>query len=86
MTECGWCGQPTEPGRCGNCHRDPALPWVQRGVDPPVIDPRDALRKRLHVAVTELEQQGHRATAERIAEHLDVSPRTVRRWQQMAGS
>jgi hypothetical protein len=77
---CGWCGQPSEPDRCGNCHRDPALPWVQRGVDPP--EAQDPNSRRVAKAVSELEADGYRATSERVAERLDVSPRTVRRWQQ----
>ena len=86
MFECGWCGQPAMPGRCGNCHRDPALPWFQRGQAPPVLDLRDPIRRRLAAAGSEIEGQGQRVTAERLAEILDVSPRTVRRWQQMAES
>jgi len=83
---CGWCGQPSEPDRCGNCRRDPALPWVQRATDPPAVDPTDDIRRRLSEAAAAVESHGHRPTAERLAEHLDVSPRTVRRWQQMAAS
>jgi AcrR family transcriptional regulator len=62
------------------------LPWSQRGVDAPLIDPNHEYRRRLAAATADLESRGQRATAERIAEHLDVSPRTVRRWQQMAAS
>jgi len=83
MIDCGWCGRTTTPGRCASCHRDPALPWVQRGVKPPVADPHGEVRRRLHAAIGELDAQGEKATAERLAELLDVSPRTVRRWQQM---
>jgi len=86
MIECGWCGQPARPDRCGNCHRDPALPWVQRGQEPPAPDTADAVRRRLAAAGSDIEAQGNRVTAERLAEQLDVSPRTVRRWQQMAAS
>ncbi len=82
MIVCGWCGQPSEPDRCGNCRRDPASPWVQRGVDAPRVDPMEDTRRRIADAASDLEANGYRATAERIAERLDVSPRTVRRWQQ----
>jgi hypothetical protein len=85
MIACGWCGQPSKPGRCGNCHRDPALPWVQRGHDPEDIDPRDQQRRRLASAMRDLQADGHHVTVDALAERLDVSPRTVRRWQQMAG-
>jgi hypothetical protein len=82
MIVCGWCGQPSEPDRCGNCHRDPALPWVQRGVEAPMVDPLGGAKRRMAEVTADLESSGYRATAERIAERLDVSPRTVRRWQQ----
>jgi hypothetical protein len=83
---CGWCGYPTKPAVCGACGRDPVKPWTQRGTKAPEVDPNDAIRKRLTDAAAFIEAHGQRPTAERIAEHLDVSPRTVRRWQQMAGS
>ena len=80
MIVCGWCNQPSEPDRCGNCRRDPALPWAQRGQQAP--EAPDPNLRRIAEAADELEASGYRATAERIAERLDVSPRTVRRWQQ----
>lgn len=48
----------------------------------PALDPADVGR-RLADARHAL---GTTATVERIAEYLDVSPRTVRRWQQVSGS
>lgn len=93
MISCGWCGKPTaNSDRCTSCgHPDPERPWLQRGLPVPEIrtdaagrpalDPK-AIRARLDDARRAL---GPGATAERMAEYLDVSPRTVRRWQQMAG-
>ena len=86
MIACGWCSQPTERDRCSHCGRDPVLPYLQRGIEPPVIDPNAEYRKRLSEASSELRARGQHPTAERIAEVLDVSPRTVRRWQQMTAS
>lgn len=85
MIECGWCGQPSKPGRCGNCRRDPALPWAQRDQRPPEVDPRERERRLLAVATAELRSEGVRVTVDALAERLDVAPRTVRRWQQVAG-
>lgn len=82
MIECGWCGQPAGPGRCGNCHRDPAIPWVQRGQEPQAIDPRERERRLVAEASAALRSEGVRVTAEALADRLDVSERTVRRWQQ----
>ena len=89
MIRCGWCGHPTEPERCGHCgHRDPEQPWIQRGEEVPkvavengrpALDPADIAR-RLAEARAAI---GSPATVARIAEYLDVSERTVRRWQQM---
>lgn len=78
MILCGWCGAPTPSGACASCGRDAALPWAQRGQTPPQAD---SPTRRLAQAVAAL---GADATVERIAEHLDVSPRTVRRWREMA--
>jgi hypothetical protein len=77
---CGWCHSETVPGRCSACGRDPATPWVQRGEAPPSVEDWRLLMKytRLSQAKREL---GPNATVEQIAEHLSVSPRTVRRWQ-----
>lgn len=82
MIACGWCGKPTEPDRCGVCGRDPVLPWTQRGLEPPESD---AHTHELATAAAELRREGRRVTAETLAERLGVSPRTVRRWQEMAG-
>lgn len=91
MIECGWCGQPSAPDRCGHCHRDPAVPWRQRGLEPvplrtdavgrPALDP-DELRHRFAVARKDL---GEHATVDALAERLDVSPKTVRRWLARIG-
>lgn len=92
MITCGWCGKATaNVDRCTSCgHADPKRPWVQRGSPAPAvshepgrpaIDPADVAR-RLALARAEL---GPHATVDAIAEHLQVSPRTVRRWQQVSG-
>lgn len=92
MILCGWCGKATaNQDRCTPCgHADPARPWVQRGEDPPTVSrepgrpaviPADVAR-RLAAARAQL---GPHATVDQIAETLDVSPRTVRRWQRVAG-
>ena len=84
MIACGWCGQPTKPGHCSSCERDPALPWLQRAQAPPPVDPHDRERRLLAEAIRAIKNDGERPTAETLAERLDVSPRTVRRWQQMS--
>jgi hypothetical protein len=78
MIACGWCDTPTPPGACVRCGRDAALPWTQRGVEPPKAD---TPRRRLAEAYAAV---GNDATVERLAEYLDVDPRTVRRWRQMS--
>ena len=82
MIRCGWCGKATEATeRCAACdHIDPTRPYVQRGEPVPGLDRGDVNRRRLAEAMKTL---GDDATIERIAEHLDVSPRTVRRWREM---
>lgn len=47
-----------------------------------MVDPLGGAKRRMAEVTADLESSGYRATAERIAERLDVSPRTVRRWQQ----
>jgi hypothetical protein len=92
MILCGWCGKATaNHERCTSCgHVLPEVPWTQRGQDPPTVahepgrpatDPGDVGR-RLAAAHASL---GPHATVDAVAELLDVSPRTVRRWQKMAG-
>ena len=92
MIACGWCGKPTASlDRCTSCgHVDPPRPWLQRGQEPPAIahepgrpatDPSDVGR-RLATARATL---GPHATVDAIAELLDVSPRTVRRWAKVSG-
>lgn len=78
MIACGWCGQPTKPGACVSCGRDAVLPWTQRGTTPPSADTPARKLAQANAAL------GHDATVERIAEYLDVSPRTVRRWREMS--
>lgn len=90
MIRCGWCDQPTEPGRCGACHHeDAARPWVQRGQDPPpvvtdagrpALDEGD-IRHRYVEAKAHVIASGRIPTVEAIAERLDRSPRTVRAWR-----
>lgn len=96
---CGWCGKPTEMwettalrpvGECRACgHEDPGLPWRQRGRDVPevsqkpgrpTISPREVSR-RLAEARSAL---GPGATAAELAEHLEVSVRTLGRWRKMS--
>jgi hypothetical protein len=89
---CGWCGKATANlDRCTTCgHVDPERPYVQRGEVAPSAEPdpgrpaldRATVSKRLAEARAAL---GSPATVAAIAEFLDVSERTVRRWQQMAG-
>lgn len=81
MIHCGWCGVPTERSRCASCRRDPTLPYLQRAIEPEPIDPHAEQRTALARADREL---GPHATIDAIAEFLDVSPRTVRRWREMA--
>jgi hypothetical protein len=78
---CGFCGQPTEPELCANCRHDPVLPYLQRGQEPDPVERGPEIRRRLAQAARDLDNP----TAERLAERLGVSARTVRRWQQMTG-
>lgn len=79
---CGWCGSATMRDPCEHCeHVDPARPWIQRGQQPP--SESVLRRQRLARAEAELRGTGIEPTVERIAERLDVSPRTVRRWREM---
>lgn len=79
MIVCGWCNHPTEPGVCRSCGRDPALPWTHRAMDPPTPAPEHVTR--LAEAAAAL---GPHATIAQVAEFLDVSDRTVRRWREMS--
>ena len=91
---CGWCGHATRPEACLYCGRDPSQPWVQRGLEPPVIaeheagrpalDERD-IRERYEHARDALVAEGKDATVEAIAERMDRSPRTVREYRQRFG-
>lgn len=81
---CGWCGNGTRSAtRCDRCgHADPARPFVQRGEEQP--DESALRRRRLRLAEAAIRAEGVEPTAERIAERLDLSPRTVRRWREMS--
>jgi len=91
-TVCGWCAAVTTIDRCSACGRDPGLPYAQRATAPPVVrgdaagrPPLEAaeLHRRLATAEAELARGGRKATVDALAVHLDVSPKTVRRWRQM---
>lgn len=95
MIVCGWCGKPTEPtNRCTYCrHVDPARPWVQRGEEPeelaiapgrPHLETTDVMH-RLLAGRERLATEGRSPTVETLAEAMDVSPRTARRWLKVAG-
>jgi len=81
---CGWCGASTEVKPCSSCGRDPELAHAQRGRPAPALDDQASIARRLADARHRLSAGGRAITVERLAEELDVSPRTVRRWQQMA--
>ena len=87
MIACGWCGHPTaDEDRCESCrHPNPRLPWDQRGEAVPVIrEGRPALdRGEVRRRLAEARAAGA-TTVEQIAEHLEVSPRTVRRWRELS--
>jgi hypothetical protein len=76
---CGFCSAATDDGSpCVNCRHDPVIPYSQRAAVPVLAD---APSLRLAEAAAAL---GSKATIERIAEFLDVSPRTVRRWREVS--
>jgi hypothetical protein len=86
---CGWCHHPTPAGVCDYCGRNPAMPWLQRGMAIPAADHdtgsgRPALDARaIRLAYDAARAAlGPDATIEAIAERLDRSPRTVRAWKQ----
>ena len=87
---CGWCGKPTTAARCVACdHEDPARPWAQRGMPAPVVErepgrPRTDPAEVAHRMAEARTALGPHATVDAIAEALDVSPRTVRRWQKVS--
>lgn len=88
---CGWCDQPTSGDHCAACgHVDPARPWRQRGIEPPVVadgaNGRPALdgadvRRRYAAAADAIRSSGFAPTVARLAAQLDVSERTVRDWR-----
>jgi len=93
MVICGWCGHSTKGDPCASCgHEDPGRPWRQRGQEPPrapdgtgrqPLD-RRAVIARLNAAKRALTEAGKPLTVDALAEQLDISPRTVRRWREMA--
>lgn len=84
MIVCGWCGKVTrDASRCEACgHENPRIPYDQRGL--PVPDGSTVNRRRLHEAEAHLRTNGESVTVARLAEYLDVSERTVRRWRGMS--
>ncbi len=92
MIVCGWCGNATEPGRCSSCGRNAALPYEQRGQNPPTASQSHAagrprldasqIRQTLRIALKEL---GANATNAQLAEHLDIGDTTLRNWRKVAG-
>lgn len=92
LIRCGWCGAVTKPAEpCHACgHGEPEKPWVQRdqavpsvrtdAVGRPVLEPA-AIRRLLREARSAL---GPSATQAQLAEHLQVSTRTLGRWQKVA--
>lgn len=94
MILCGWCGRATPDGdTCAVCnHIFPTLPYTQRGLPVPVVDVHEGrptlvpadIKRRFAVARAALERAGKPVTIESMAEQLDVSPRTVRRWREKA--
>lgn len=85
MIVCGWCHAETQPARCSLCGRDPALPWVQRGQEPPTVTAADRNRIRMVRTSADLVAEGLEPTIERLADRLGVDPRTVRRWRGVSG-
>lgn len=85
VIRCGWCGKDTaNRDRCTTCgHEDPARPWVQRGQEPPTAPAREAGRPPLSLDEIRKRLAEHPgATDEQLAELLDVTDRTIRRWRQ----
>lgn len=84
MIVCGWCGRLTQDAaRCDACdHRDPRIPYEQRNL--PVPDGSAIKRRQMVDVEAALRAEGVKPTVERIAERLEVSPRTVRRWREMS--
>lgn len=93
MILCGWCGSATrDEDRCTAClHVDPRRPWEQRATPVPEVQEtqgrpaldRMAIRKRVHDAIGTLRSQGIPVTNAALADLLEVSEKTVRRWRQM---
>ena len=85
MIVCGWCNAETDLGRCTACGRDPALPWAQRALEPPVVTVAARHRRLLAEATVAIRAEGSEPTIDRLAERLEVDPRTVRRWRALSG-
>ena len=85
MIVCGWCHADTDPVRCSACGRDPAVPWVQRALEPPTVSLAERRRRQLTAATAALRAEGVEPTIDRLAERLDIDPRTVRRWRAVSG-
>ena len=85
---CGWCGNWTADRPCRVCGRDPELHWIQRGMEPPLVEEtvgrpvldQAAVLKRIADTTAALQAEGKVPTEEALAERLEVSARTVRRW------
>ena len=82
MIVCGWCGQPaTDTCVCG---RDPRVPWVQRGLTPKVIEAKPGRPEidanDIHHRLAQARAALPGATNAQLAEHLDISIRTLGRW------
>jgi methylphosphotriester-DNA--protein-cysteine methyltransferase len=84
MIVCGWCHSDTAPGRCSPSGREPALPWLQRATEPPVVTEAERHRRLLTDATAALRAEGADPTTERLAEHLGIDPRTIRRWRAVS--
>lgn len=88
---CGWCDHATLPGLCSYCGRNPALPWLQRDTVPPEVIEQGAGRPALDVAEIRRKLAEARAdlpdnhTQASLAAHLDISERTLSRWQKLSG-
>ena len=95
MILCGFCGRAVEAYvRCSTCGHYPEVAWEQRGEIPPVVEKPvagrpaldlDDIRRRLTAATNSLQSEGRQATVGALAERLDVSDKTIRRWREALG-